>query len=161
MRKKQRMIVALAILTCVTLAAVIAGFALKQQLSLFFTPAEAISLRAQNDRRVEPARLFRLGGLVKEGSVGARQEDLSLLFIVTDRAAEVPVVYKGVLPDLFREGQGVIVTGLWGADGIFAAQTLLAKHDENYMPPEVAKGLESVTQKDVDLLRRQEEDAAP
>lgn len=156
MRKKQRLIVALAILACVSLAAVIAGFALKQQLSLFFTPAEVVSLRAKDDPRVKPDRMFRLGGLVLEGSVGARQEDLSLRFVVTDRAAEVPVVYAGVLPDLFREGQGVIVTGLWGDDGIFMAQTLLAKHDENYMPPEVAKGLARVTAEDVEHMREQD-----
>lgn len=159
MRKKQRMIVALAMLACVTLAAVVAGIALRSQLSLFFTPAEALSLRAQNDPRVAPDRMFRLGGLVKEGSVGARKDDLSIIFVITDRAGEVPVTYKGVLPDLFREGQGVIVTGLWGGDGLFVAQTLLAKHDEKYMPPEVAKGLKKISEQDVEHLREQK--AAP
>lgn len=159
MRKKQRMIFVLAMLGCMALAAAIAGYALRDQLSLFFTPVEAIALRDQGDARVVPTRDFRLGGLVKEGSVKPRGEDLAVHFAVTDRAAEINVVYSGVLPDLFREGQGVIVTGTWGADGLFSAHTLLAKHDENYMPPEVAKGLEKVNRDDIEHLRAQQGDA--
>lgn len=158
MRKRQRLVFVLVMLGCVTLAAVLAGYALRGQLSLFFTPIEAHALRDAGDARVQPAREFRLGGLVKEGSVGQRGPDLGLPFMVTDRTAEVAVLYKGMLPDLFREGQGVIVTGSWGADGVFRAHTLLAKHDENYMPPEVAKGLERA---DVERLRDQQEGDAP
>lgn len=157
MRKRQRLIFVLVMLGCVTLAAILAGYALRAQVSLFFTPVEAIALRTAADKRVDPARDFRLGGLVLEGSVAARTADLTVAFTITDRAAEVPVVYRGVLPDLFREGQGVIVTGTWATDGLFTAHTLLAKHDENYMPPEVAKGLDKVKASDVEKLKQQGE----
>ncbi len=157
MRKKQRMIFVLAMLGCMALAAAIAGYALRDQLSLFFTPSEAVALRAQHDMRVAPQRDFRLGGLVKEGSVVARGNDLAVRFVVTDRADEIAVTYSGVLPDLFREGQGVIVTGTWDDQGVFTAHTLLAKHDENYMPPEVARGLDKVKAGDIEHLREQAE----
>lgn len=156
MRKKQRMIFVLAMLGCMALAAALAGYALRDQLSLFFTPVDALDLRAKGDARVAPGRDFRLGGLVKEGSVTPRGEDLAVHFTVTDRAGEVAVVYSGVLPDLFREGQGVIVTGTWDDDKLFTAHTLLAKHDENYMPPEVTKGLEKVKPEDIEHLRAQQ-----
>lgn len=155
MRKKQRMIFVLAMLGCMALAAALAGYALRDQLSLFFTPSQAEALRAAGDARVAPGRDFRLGGLVSEGSVAARGDDLTVRFVVTDRVADIAVVYRGVLPDLFREGQGVIVTGAWGDDQLFTAHTLLAKHDENYMPPEVAKGLEKVRPEDIRHLREQ------
>ncbi len=155
MRKKQRMIFVLAMLGCMALAAALAGYALRDQLSLFFTPVEVLELRGKADTRVAAGRDFRMGGLVKEGSVIARGDDLVIRFVVTDRAAEVPVTYSGVLPDLFREGQGVIVTGMLDEGGQFSAHTLLAKHDENYMPPEVAKGLGKVKAEDIEHLRAQ------
>ena len=155
MRKKQRMIFVLAMLGCMALAAALAGYALRDQLSLFFTPVEVLELRGKADARVAAGRDFRMGGLVKEGSVVARGDDLVIRFVVTDRAAEVPVTYSGVLPDLFREGQGVIVTGTLDEGGQFSAHTLLAKHDENYMPPEVAKGLGKVKAEDIEHLRAQ------
>lgn len=160
MRKKQRMIFVCVMLGCMALAAALAGYALRDQLSLFFTPSQALELRQQGDARVAVGRNFRLGGLVKEGSVTARGDDLALRFVVTDRAGDITVTYSGVLPDLFREGQGVIVTGTWGADHVFSALTLLAKHDENYMPPEVAKGLEKVKPQDIKHLRSQSEKQA-
>lgn len=163
MRKKQRLVFALAIMACVALAAVLAGYALRQQVSLFFTPSEVEKLVAVSDPRVTGARDFRLGGVVLEGSVRARADDLSVRFDVTDRVATRAVSYKGMLPDLFREGQGVIATGRIDADGVFVAHTLLAKHDENYMPPEVAKGLERVQARDLETLKTQQDEqgAAP
>lgn len=155
MRKKQRMVFVLVMLGCMGLAAAIAGYALRDQLSLFFTPVEVLELRGKADARVAAGRDFRMGGLVKEGSVQSRGDDLVVRFTVTDRAAEVSVTYSGVLPDLFREGQGVIVTGTLDDNNLFAAHTLLAKHDENYMPPEVAKGLDKVKPEDIDHLRAQ------
>lgn len=155
MRKKQRMIFVLTMLGCMALAAALAGYALRDQLSLFFTPVEVIELRGKADARVATGRDFRMGGLVKEGSVSARDDDLVVRFIVTDRAGEIPVTYSGVLPDLFREGQGVIVTGTLDDKQSFTAHTLLAKHDENYMPPEVAKGLGKVKPGDIEHLRAQ------
>ena len=155
MRKKQRMTFVLAMLGCMAVAAALAGYALRDQLSLFFTPVEVLELREKNDTRVAVGRDFRMGGLVKEGSVMPRGDDLIVRFTVTDRAGEVAVTYNGVLPDLFREGQGVIVTGTLDQDKLFTAHTLLAKHDENYMPPEVAKGLEKVKPEDIEHLRAQ------
>jgi cytochrome c-type biogenesis protein CcmE len=79
-------------------------------------------------------KAFRMGGLVKEGSV--KREGMTTRFVITDTAKEIPVAYTGILPDLFREGKGAVVQGKLGADGVFAATEVLAKHDENYMPPE-------------------------
>lgn len=141
-RKRQRLVFALVMLGCFAVAAALAGYALRDRLSLFFTPSEAHALRAAGDLRVAPDRAFRLGGLVADGSVVARDDTLALHFIVTDEKAEMPVAYRGIVPDLFREGQGVIATGRWSASGVFFADVLLAKHDEKYMPPEVARGLE-------------------
>src|SRR5690606_22516583 len=87
---------------------------------------------------------FRLGGMVEEGSVVRSPGSLQVRFVVTDFEQSVPVHYTGVLPDLFREGQGVIAHGRLGADGVFTADEVLAKHDENYMPPEVQRSLKAV-----------------
>jgi cytochrome c-type biogenesis protein CcmE len=85
---------------------------------------------------------FRLGGLVEKGSLKKRDDSLAVAFTVTDEVKEIPVEYSGILPDLFREGQGVVATGSLSDKGVFVATELLAKHDEKYMPPEVAKSLE-------------------
>ena len=87
-------------------------------------------------------RTFRIGGLVEKGSVKRQADGVSVAFIVTDTARSMPVVYRGSLPDLFREGKGVVAQGHLGADGTFTAREVLAKHDENYMPPEAAHALE-------------------
>lgn len=108
--------------------------ALDNNLSYFFSPTEV----AENK---QPANhIFRLGGLVKEGSV-KRLEGVDVEFVVTDRAHDVKVVYSGILPDLFEEGQGVITQGRMTGGKLFKAEEVLAKHDENYMPPEVADAL--------------------
>ena len=109
--------------------------ALEGNLSYFFSPIEVKAGKAPQDH------LFRLGGLVKDGSLQRRGSELTVDFIVTDNQAEVAVRYTGILPDLFKEGQGMIATGRLGADGVFVADEVLAKHDENYMPPEVAAAL--------------------
>lgn len=108
--------------------------ALDNNLSYFFSPTEVVENKAPSDH------LFRLGGLVKENSV-KRLEGVDVEFVVTDKAHDVKVVYSGILPDLFEEGQGVIAQGRMQSGGIFKAQEVLAKHDENYMPPEVADAL--------------------
>ena len=110
--------------------------ALEGNLSYFFSPTEVVAGKAPADH------VFRLGGLVENGSVKRGGQDLKVSFVVTDNAMNVPVVYEGILPDLFKEGQGVIAQGRLGADGVFRAEEVLAKHDENYMPPEVAEALE-------------------
>lgn len=108
--------------------------ALDNNLSYFFSPTEVAEKKAPEDH------LFRLGGLVKEGSI-KRLQGVDVEFVVTDRANDIKVVYSGILPDLFEEGQGMIAQGRMGSDGVFNAQEVLAKHDENYMPPEVAEAL--------------------
>lgn len=108
--------------------------ALDSNLSYFFSPTEVVQNKAPENH------IFRLGGLVEPGSV-QRGEELTVRFAVTDNANTVNVAYTGILPDLFMEGQGVIAQGKMGAEGVFIADEVLAKHDENYMPPEVADAL--------------------
>ncbi|MHA7773657.1 cytochrome c maturation protein CcmE [Roseibium sp. M-1] len=111
-------------------------FALNDQIVFFQSPSDI----TQNT--IAPGQRIRLGGLVEEGSV-VRSDNAEVAFSVTDTANSVPVTYKGILPDLFREGQGVVTEGVLGADGVFVADSVLAKHDENYMPKEVADALKA------------------
>ena len=110
--------------------------AFQSNLVFFYTPTQVAAREAPQDR------LFRLGGLVEAGSVAREKDGLTVRFKVTDTAQAIPVVYTGILPDLFREGKGVVAQGKVGADGVFQAREVLAKHDENYMPPEAAEALE-------------------
>jgi len=128
------------ILLMVTGIAIGLGFALKsldEKIVFFFTPNEVSEGKAPKNQ------LFRLGGMVVEGSVSRPGEGLTVQFDLTDNARQVTVRYTGILPDLFREGQGIIANGQIGDDGAFVAREVLAKHDENYMPPEVAAALEA------------------
>lgn len=109
-------------------------YALGQKASYFFMPADL------ENAVLQPGQRIRLGGLVEDGTV-RRGEGTQVRFAVTDRRDSVPVTYAGILPDLFREGQGVITEGTFGPDGTFVADSVLAKHDETYMPKEVADGL--------------------
>ena len=106
--------------------------AFQENLVFFFTPTEVAANKAPQ------GRTFRIGGMVEQGSVKRQADGVSVRFVVTDTAKTIPVVYKGALPDLFREGKGVVAQGQLGADGVFRASEVLAKHDENYMPPEAA-----------------------
>ncbi len=132
--RRQRLVLAGLALVAVIGAGLIAIPALEKEATFFYAPSDL----ARNPPA--PGARIRLGGLVKEGSVTREDDGLTLAFTVTDGARETPVRYTGIVPDLFREGQGVVATGRLGPGG-FAAEQLLAKHDENYMPPEVAKGL--------------------
>ncbi|MCW5773517.1 MAG: cytochrome c maturation protein CcmE [Rhodospirillaceae bacterium] len=116
-------------------AVALALVALQDTVTFFFTPSQAA------ERAVPAGQRVRLGGLVEEKSVRKLADGVTIEFRVTDRAKAVTVRYKGVLPDLFREGQGVVIQGTFQPDRIFAASTVLAKHDENYMPKEVAEEL--------------------
>jgi len=109
--------------------------ALGGNLSYFFSPTEVAEGKAPEDH------VFRLGGMVQEGSVKRAEGDLTVNFVVTDHNKTMKVAYTGILPDLFDEGQGVIAQGKMGSDGTFVADEVLAKHDENYMPPEVAAAM--------------------
>jgi cytochrome c-type biogenesis protein CcmE len=134
--RKRRLIATLLILAGVGIASTIAFYSLQQNLLYFQSPSE-LALQP-----IPPGRQFRLGGLVKPGTVAREGEGLATRFVVTDGPKEVLVEYVGILPDLFREGQGVIARGSLDESGMFAATEVLAKHDENYMPPEVADALE-------------------
>lgn len=135
MTRKQRRSVLIA--TCVAVLGIAVGlvlFALEDSIVFFYSPSDIA------EKSVAPDQRIRIGGLVEEGSV-KRGEGTQVQFAVTDTAKTLPVVYTGVLPDLFREGQGVVAEGKLGSDGVFTADNVLAKHDENYMPPEVADAL--------------------
>ena len=106
--------------------------AFQSNLVFFFSPSQVMADEAPRDRT------FRIGGLVETGSVKRRTDGLTVHFNVTDTAKTLPVVFSGILPDLFREGKGVVAQGKLGSDGVFHATQVLAKHDENYMPPEAA-----------------------
>ena len=130
--RKQRLYIALFLLVVVSGTATALMLALQQDINLFYPPDQVASGEAPRDVRI------RAGGMVLEGSVERSQSDLSVQFVLTDRAnAEFAVRYKGILPDLFREGQGIVVQGKINGDGVFIADEVLAKHDENYMPPEL------------------------
>ena len=111
--------------------------AFNSNLVFFFSPTQVMA------KQVPQGRSFRIGGLVETGSMQRGTQDLRLDFVVTDGAQRVPVRYTGLLPDLFQEGKGVVAQGKLGADGIFHAEQVLAKHDENYMPPEAAAALKA------------------
>ena len=113
-----------------SLAAVLMLFAMRGSIVFFYTPSDLASQQLAKDQR------FRLGGLVADGSV-KRAAGTEVSFAVTDTIKTIPVTYNGILPDLFREGQGVVATGSFGPDGQFTARQLLAKHDENYQPREL------------------------
>ena len=110
-------------------------YALKNNVSLYFTPTQVYNKEAPQGRN------FRIGGLVEVGSVKRETDGLTVHFNITDNARIMPVVYKGILPDLFKEGKGVVAQGKLEADNVFHAEEVLAKHDENYMPPEAADAL--------------------
>ena len=111
--------------------------AFQSNLVFFFSPSQISAKEAPIDRS------FRVGGLVQEGSIQREANGLTVNFVVTDLAQTVPVSYTGLLPDLFREGKGVVAQGKLGPDGVFRAEQVLAKHDENYMPPEAAEALKN------------------
>lgn len=110
--------------------------AFQSNLVFFYSPSQVKQGEAPLDRA------FRIGGLVEEGSVKREGDGLTTRFVVTDTAHGIPVVYTGILPDLFKEGKGVVAEGRLGPDGLFTASQVLAKHDENYMPPEAAHAIE-------------------
>ena len=115
--------------------------AFQSNMVFYITPTQVAENQAPKDRA------FRMGGLVETGSVVRDKDALTVRFKVTDTAKTIPVVYTGILPDLFREGKGVIAQGRVGADGIFRATEVLAKHDENYMPPAAADAVKQAQQK--------------
>jgi cytochrome c-type biogenesis protein CcmE len=122
-------------------AAALVLTAFNKNLVFFFTPSQVAAHEAPQ------GRTFRIGGLVEKGSVKRQSDGVSVAFVVTDTARSLPVIFKGSLPDLFREGKGVVAQGQLGPDGVFRANEVLAKHDENYMPPEAAEALKRAQEK--------------
>ena len=133
-RKQRRAVLIGACLGVLALAVGLVLVVLRDSIVFFYSPSEV------TEKHLGMGQRFRLGGLVEDGSL-KRGEGTTIRFIVTDKRATLPVTYTGVLPDLFREGQGVVAEGTLETDGVFHADSVLAKHDENYMPPEVAKKL--------------------
>lgn len=133
--RRKRLYVVLAILGGVGASVALAVMASRQNIMFYYDPSQVAAGQAPAQKR------FRVGGMVVKGSVARKPGDLQVRFVLTDFAHEVPVEYTGVLPDLFREGQGIIAHGTLSRDGTFVADEVLAKHDEKYMPPEVARSL--------------------
>jgi len=134
-KRKKRLVTAALILTGGTVAAALILTAFEKNLMYFYSPSAVIAGEAPTGRK------FRVGGLVVNGSVKRIPRSLTVEFTISDTVHEVTVEYEGILPDLFREGQGIVAHGKSRSDGIFEASEVLAKHDENYMPPEVASAL--------------------
>ena len=133
-RRHRRIAFIFAGLAGLAIAAYLVASAFRNNLVFFFSPTQVAAKEAPADRT------FRIGGLVQEGTL--KRDGLNVQFTVTDTAASVPVVYNGILPDLFKEGRGCVAQGKIGADGVFHAEQVLAKHDENYMPPEAGQALD-------------------
>ena len=137
--RKKRLTIVLFLLVGLGVAVALTTYALRQNINLFYDPSQISAGEAPVDVRI------RAGGMVEEGSVVRAPDSLTVEFRVTDFSASVPVEYTGILPDLFAEGQGVVAMGRLDTNGRFVADQVLAKHDENYMPPEVADALEKAS----------------
>ncbi len=136
--KKQRLILILLMVAGVGLAATFALKAFNENLMYFFSTTEVAEGKAPKDAK------FRLGGMVVDGSIERPDKGIMVRFVLTDYSKQVTVEYSGILPDLFREGQGIVANGRLNKNNVFIAEEVLAKHDENYMPPEVAESLKDV-----------------
>jgi len=144
-KRKRRLMMVLLILIGVGTAVALALTAFNKNIMFFYSPSQVIAGEAPQNRS------FRIGGMVKENSLNRDPDGITVRFAVHDNARDVTIAYTGILPDLFREGQGIVAQGKLGADGVFVASEVLAKHDENYMPPEVAaamkpKGIDKTSQ---------------
>lgn len=132
-------------LTTLAVAAALILQALDSSIAFFVSPSEVAAGKAPKDK------IFRIGGMVKEGSL--KREDLTVHFVITDTATDIPVVYTGILPDLFAEGKGAVAQGKLEPNGVFRATEVLAKHDENYMPPDAAHAIEQAQKAQKTLLQ--------
>ena len=134
--RRQRLIIVLLIVVGSSIAAGLVFYAMRENLNLFYAPAQIASGEAPAGQRI------RAGGMVRDGSLSVAPDSLRYSFVVTDYQADLEVHYEGILPDLFEEGQGVVATGVIDDSGVLQASEVLAKHDENYMPPEVQGALD-------------------
>lgn len=134
--RKQRLLIVIFVVLFSSAAVGLVSYALRGNINLFFPPAEVAQGKAPVGKPI------RVGGMVREGSVERSDDSLEVRFVITDFEADVPAVYVGILPDLFGEGQGAVASGVLNEEGVLMASEVLAKHDENYMPPEVTDALE-------------------
>jgi cytochrome c-type biogenesis protein CcmE len=152
MKKRHKRIVFIAAcLAALGLATWLVLGAFRSNLVFFFSPTQVMA------REAPVGRTFRIGGLVEAGSLKRDTDGLTIRFAVTDTANTLPVVYKGILPDLFKEGRGCVAQGKVGPDGVFYADQIMAKHDENYMPPEAARALDQA--KDMEKIKNSANEA--
>ena len=150
--RHKRGIFIVASLAAIGLAAWLLLAAFKNNLVFFFSPTQIATKEAP------VGKTFRIGGLVENGTLKRDPDGLTIRFTVTDTANTIPVVYKGILPDLFKEGRGCVAQGRVGPDGVFYADQIMAKHDENYMPPEAARALDQA--KDMNKVKNSANEAA-
>jgi cytochrome c-type biogenesis protein CcmE len=136
-RRHKRIAFIVAGLAGLGIAAALVLSAFQKNLVFFFSPSQVVAKEAPVNRT------FRVGGLVQQGTLKRENDGLTVRFAVTDTAQSIPVVYKGILPDLFKEGRGCVAQGHVGSDGVFYADSVLAKHDENYMPPEAGQAIDA------------------
>lgn len=132
--RHKRLAIVIGALAAIGIAAAFVLNALDSNIALYITPSEVAAGKAPKNKA------FRIGGLVRDGSL--RRDNLTVHFVITDLAKDIPVAYTGILPDLFKEGKGAVIQGHLGPDGVFTATEVLAKHDENYMPPEAKAALD-------------------
>ena len=151
-RRHKRIIFIVCCLAALGFAAWLVLAAFKDNLVFFFSPTQIATKEAP------VGKTFRIGGLVENGSLKRDNDGLTIRFTVTDTANTIPVVYKGILPDLFKEGRGCVAQGKVGSDGVFYADQIMAKHDENYMPPEAARALDQA--KDINKVKNSANEAA-
>src|SRR5881409_2086870 len=144
-RRHRRIAFILVGLAGLAIATYLVASAFRNNLVFFFSPTQVAA------REAPVNRTFRVGGLVQNGTLQRDKDGLTVRFVVTDTAASVPVVYKGILPDLFKEGRGCVAQGRIDAEGVFHADQIMAKHDENYMPPEAARALDQA--KDMEKVK--------
>ncbi len=138
--RKQRLIMVVFIVVFASVAIGLMVFALRENINLFYPPSKIVAGEAPLETRI------RAGGCVLPGSVSRDNESLEVTFLITDGGADLQVSYSGILPDLFSEGEAVVVNGMLNGDGVFMASQVLAKHDETYTPPEVAESVQDVTE---------------
>jgi cytochrome c-type biogenesis protein CcmE len=148
-RHKKLILIAVVVIALGAVAALVLN-AFQSNLVFFFSPTQVVNGEAPS------ARAFRIGGLVESGSLRREPDGVTAHFRVTDTAQTVSVTYKGLLPDLFKEGKGVVAEGRMNSSGVFVAEQVLAKHDENYMPPEAASALEQAQKAQKTVIKPQE-----
>jgi len=150
--RHKRAVFIFACLAAISLATWLVLGAFRNNLVFFFSPTQIATKEAP------VGKTFRIGGLVQDGTLKRDMDGLTVRFTVTDTANTIPVVYKGILPDLFKEGRGCVAQGRVGTDGVFYADQIMAKHDENYMPPEAARALDQA--KDMNKVKNSANEAA-